>query len=100
MATPASAVSGGFEYSVGLLSQPGSSRSLAVACPSASDLVECSGHGECMTLEQAGLFYGRDAALSARGIDRWGPRYSNWDANVTSVCVCDIGKPDSPLKSC
>ena len=45
-----------------------------------------------MSSQQAGLFYGRGGA--GLGIDGWGPKYTNWDANVTNICYCDIGESE------
>jgi hypothetical protein len=65
---------------------------LAVDCPTLVDSAECSGHGTCMSLEQIGLFYGHDLENMPDGTQGWGPRYRNWDANITSACYCDIGE--------
>ena len=45
-----------------------------------------------MSAQQVGEFWGRDPTLMNKGMNKWGPTYNNWDANVTSVCFCDNGK--------
>ena len=42
----------------------------------------CNGHGSCQTLEQ--LFYSYTK-------DKTDNTYSTWDANHTTMCVCDVG---------
>ena len=45
-----------------------------------------------MSIGQAGLFHGVDHEGFYLGNKGWGPLYTNWDANISSTCVCDIGK--------
>ncbi|CAM9333547.1 unnamed protein product, partial [Phaeothamnion confervicola] len=51
-----------------------------LACPAG-----CSGNGVCTTLAQAAEFYG----YTASGLGNYS--YTNWDANIITMCVCDWG---------
>ena len=50
----------------------------------------CSGNGVCMTLGDAGIFYGLDYDHNVdNGGDGMGPLYNNWDAEAIGICFCD-----------
>ena len=45
---------------------------------------DCSGHGKCMTISQAGSrMYNRNARVQSK--------YTGWDANRIQGCVCEDG---------
>ena len=64
---------------------------------------DCSNHGTCQTIKNSGYTYGRDIAYEGQaGGDGKGPVYANWDADSTTMCVCDTGftGPDCSMRIC
>ena len=71
------------------------------ACQRSSCPNGCSGNGICLTLADAGLYFGRDYDPAVQnGGDGIGPDYSNWDAKAIGICTCDWGSfgPDCSLR--
>ncbi|GMI18818.1 hypothetical protein TrLO_g6162 [Triparma laevis f. longispina] len=73
------------------------------ACERLTCPKDCSNHGTCQTIRNAGYTYGRDVSVvGANGGDSKGPLYNNWDKDSTTMCVCDTGftGPDCSMRIC
>ena len=62
------------------------------ACQRSTCPNECSGHGLCITVANAGLFYGPWYDVPGGGSRTGqGPAYTGWDKDSTTLCTCDAG---------
>ena len=60
-------------------------------CYTANELFECSGHGICRDMQNAGIYNGMPQNSVTAVFKKHGPVYNNWDTNMMQGCVCDMG---------